>query len=161
MLRITILVDRPSDLHRQFLDIDGFALIDLEHGLILDKLVFPSIVLLLILAPFWSDFGFSRTFFGDETLIASLVNSFLSGLGAFLVWSALESGRIPSALVALGLIAGALGGCRLLGVVLDGGLGPTLLIGPVHVSALIFELGTSVLAFVALSRVRNLGLSAA
>ena len=83
------------------------------------------------------------------------------GLGAFLVWSALESERIPSALIALGLIAGALGGCRLLGVVVDGGLGPTLLIGPVHVSALVFELGTSVLAFVALSRVRNLGMSAA
>ena len=62
------------------------SLIDLEHGLILDKMVFPSIVLLLLLAPFWSDIGLARTFLGDETLIASLANSYLSGLGAFLAF---------------------------------------------------------------------------
>ncbi len=62
------------------------SLIDLEHGLILDKMVFPSIVLLLLLAPFWSDIGLSRTFLGDENLIASLANSYLSGLGAFLAF---------------------------------------------------------------------------
>jgi len=62
------------------------SLIDLEHGLILDKMVFPSIVLLLLLAPFWSEIGLSRTFLGDQTLIASLANSYLSGLGAFLAF---------------------------------------------------------------------------
>ena len=62
------------------------SLIDLEHGLILDKMVFPSIVLLLLLAPFWSEIGFARSFLGDETLIASLANSYLSGLGAFLAF---------------------------------------------------------------------------
>ena len=65
------------------------SLIDLEHGLILDVMVFPSIVLLLVLAPFWSDIGFPRTFLGDETLIASLANSSLSGLGAFLAFLAI------------------------------------------------------------------------
>ena len=64
------------------------SLIDLEHGLILDRLVFPSIVLLLVMAPFWPDIGFPRTFLGDETLTASLANSSLSGLGAFLVFLA-------------------------------------------------------------------------
>ena len=62
------------------------SLIDLEHGLILDVMVIPSVVLLLLLAPFWSEIEISRPFFGDETLIASLSNSFLSGLGAFLVF---------------------------------------------------------------------------
>lgn len=65
------------------------TLIDLEHGLILDKIIFPGIVLLLLLAPFWPDFGFPRTFLGDETLAASLINSALSGLGAFLVFLAI------------------------------------------------------------------------
>ena len=65
------------------------SLIDLEHGLILDVMIFPSIVVLLLLAPFWSEIGISRPFLGDETLIASLSVSFLSGFGAFLAffWS--------------------------------------------------------------------------
>ena len=62
------------------------SLIDLEHRLILDVVVFPSIVMLLVLAPFWPDIGFPRVFLGDETLLASLANSSLSGLGAFLVF---------------------------------------------------------------------------
>lgn len=62
------------------------SLIDLEHGLILDVMVFPSIVLLLLLAPFWSEIGFPRSFLGDESLIAALANSSLSGLGAFLAF---------------------------------------------------------------------------
>ncbi|PKB71964.1 MAG: hypothetical protein BZY87_02910 [SAR202 cluster bacterium Io17-Chloro-G6] len=62
------------------------SLIDLEHGLILDVMVFPSIVLLLLLAPFWSEIGISRPFLGDETLFGSLAVSFLSGFGAFLVF---------------------------------------------------------------------------
>ncbi len=62
------------------------SLVDLEHGLILDVMVFPSIVLLLLLAPFWSEIGYSRSFMGDETLLASLANSSLSGLGAFIAF---------------------------------------------------------------------------
>ena len=62
------------------------SLIDLEQGLILDKMIFPSIVLLLLLAPFWSEIGFARSFLSDETLIASLANSYLSGLVAFLAF---------------------------------------------------------------------------
>ena len=62
------------------------TLIDLEHGLILDKMVVPSLVVLLLVAPFWSEMGITRSFFGDETMIASLAISFLSGLGAFLAF---------------------------------------------------------------------------
>lgn len=62
------------------------SLIDLEHKLILNSMVFPSIILLLLLAPFWTEIGITRTFLGDETLLASLANSYLSGLGAFLAF---------------------------------------------------------------------------
>ena len=51
------------------------SLIDLEHGLILDVMVIPSIVILLLLAPFWTEIGIPRSFLGDETLIGSYVNS--------------------------------------------------------------------------------------
>ena len=62
------------------------AFIDLEHKLILNSMVFPSIILLLLLAPFWTEIGITRSFLGDETLLASLANSYLSGLGAFLAF---------------------------------------------------------------------------
>ena len=62
------------------------SLIDLEHGLILNVMVFPSIVLLLLLAPFWSEIGILRPFLGEETMIASVSNSFVAGAGAFLVF---------------------------------------------------------------------------
>ena len=64
----------------------AISLIDLEHQLILNVMVLPSIVLLLILAPFWTEIGITRSFLGDETLVASLANSYLSGLGAFLAF---------------------------------------------------------------------------
>ncbi len=83
------------------------------------------------------------------------------GLGAYLLWSALAPERFPSALLALSLIAGAVGGSRLVGVLVDGGLGPTLLIGPIHISALVFELATCALAFLAFQRAREAKLSAA
>jgi len=62
------------------------SMTDLERGLILDVMVFPAIVLLLFMAPFWTEIGFPRGFLGDETLIASFANSTLSGLGAFLAF---------------------------------------------------------------------------
>ena len=65
------------------------SLIDLEHGLILNAMVLPSIVLLLVLGPFWTEIGITRSFLGDETIVASLANSYLSGLGAFLAFLAI------------------------------------------------------------------------
>ena len=62
------------------------ALIDLERGLILNSIIFPSLVVLLVLAPFWSELGHSRTFLGSDTMLASLLNSLVAGAGAFLVF---------------------------------------------------------------------------
>ena len=60
------------------------GIIDLERGLILNRVVYPSILVLLVVAPFWSELGLPRTFFGNEGLFFSLLNSVLAGLGAFL-----------------------------------------------------------------------------
>ena len=62
------------------------AIIDLEHGLILNRLVFPSFVVLLILAPFWSDLDLTRSFLGSSGMLASLANSVVAGLGGFLLF---------------------------------------------------------------------------
>ncbi len=62
------------------------SLIDLEHGLILNSMVVPSIVLLMVIGPFWNEIEIERSFFGDETVVASMANSYLSGLGAFLAF---------------------------------------------------------------------------
>ena len=69
--------------------------------------------------------------------------------------------RLGHATTRLTLARWLQGVCRLLGVVVDGGLGPTLLLGPIHISALVFELATGALAFVAFSRARTVRLSAA
>ena len=66
------------------------ALIDLERGLILNRLVYPSVVALILLSPFWSELGLSRAFLGDHNLLASVMNSLLAGLGAFLVFFAIS-----------------------------------------------------------------------
>ena len=62
------------------------ALIDLERGLILNRIMFPSVVVLVMLAPFWSELGLSRTFLDSQTMLASLLNSLVAGAGAFLVF---------------------------------------------------------------------------
>lgn len=62
------------------------TIVDMEHNLILDSMVFPSLVLLLLIGPFWTEIGLTRSFFGSETLVASLANSYISGVGAFLVF---------------------------------------------------------------------------
>lgn len=62
------------------------TLIDLEHRLIFPIVVYPAILALLILAPFWSELGFPREFFGRSGLLGSLLNSLASGFGAFLLF---------------------------------------------------------------------------
>ena len=64
------------------------AIIDMEHGLVLNSIVFPSIVGALVLAPFWTELGLTRTFFGSDSMAASLFNSLVAGGGAFLVFLA-------------------------------------------------------------------------
>lgn len=62
------------------------TLIDLEHGLILNRVIYPAIVALLLLAPFWSELGASRPFLGNTGMLGSLLNSLVAGFGAFLVF---------------------------------------------------------------------------
>ena len=59
------------------------ALIDIEQGLILNRIVYPSIVALFVLAPFWGELGLSRSFLDDDGLLGSFLNSILAGFGAF------------------------------------------------------------------------------
>jgi len=61
------------------------AFIDLERGLILNKLVYPATGIALLLIPFWSQLGFSRVWFGDETTLGI----FLSCLVAAVIASAI------------------------------------------------------------------------
>jgi len=62
------------------------ALIDLEHGLILNRVIYPAIIALLLLAPFWGELGASRPFLGNSGMLGSLLNSLVAGVGAFLVF---------------------------------------------------------------------------
>jgi len=61
------------------------TLIDLEHGLILDKMVFPTVALLLLLSPFWGLIGVDRTFFGTGGVIGSFANSVSAGAVYFAI----------------------------------------------------------------------------
>ena len=62
------------------------ALIDLEHGIIPNKIILPSLVVLIILSPFWTELGLPRSFLGNDNLAGTLINSILTGLGSFLVF---------------------------------------------------------------------------
>jgi len=59
------------------------SVIDFDHGLILDKMVFPAVALLLVLSPFWDQIGTEREFFGTVGLLGSLANSTAAGAGYF------------------------------------------------------------------------------
>ena len=65
------------------------ARIDLERGLILNSITFPGIVVLLVIAPFWSELGVSRPFLGDEDVVASLLSSLVGGVGYSLFFLAI------------------------------------------------------------------------
>ena len=60
------------------------AVIDLDHGLILNRMVYPATAILLLLAPFWPVFGISRPFMGSSGMLESLISSLIAGAGAFL-----------------------------------------------------------------------------
>ena len=61
------------------------ALIDFERGLILNKIVYPTTLVLIAVAPFWAEMSLERSFLSSDSMLASLSNSLLSGVGAFLV----------------------------------------------------------------------------
>ena len=64
----------------------AITLIDLDHRLILNETVIFGTVAALVLAPFWTEIGLTRSFLGDETVLASFVNSIVAGTGAFLAF---------------------------------------------------------------------------
>ena len=66
------------------------AVIDWEHSLILNKIVLPSSVAFLLVAPFWTEIGITRTFLDSSHMWASLVNSLVAGAGAFLLFLAVH-----------------------------------------------------------------------
>ena len=61
------------------------AVIDLEHGLILNKIVYPAIGISLVLSPFWPGLGFGRSFLGES----GMIHSFLSSISGGLIFAAL------------------------------------------------------------------------
>ena len=62
------------------------ALIDFERGLILNNMMYPAMVVLVLMSPFWTELGFSRSFLGNDGLSGTFINSLLTGLGSFLVF---------------------------------------------------------------------------
>ncbi len=75
----------------------AIAIIDIRRGIIPNRIVYPAIVLLLILSPFWNQIGVSRSFFGVDGLLGSGINSLVTGAGCF-AWFAVVAGRVPSGL---------------------------------------------------------------
>ena len=57
------------------------AVIDLEHRIIPNRLVVPASIVLVLLAPFWPDFGIDRAFVFEHARLASFVNSLIAGVG--------------------------------------------------------------------------------
>ena len=65
------------------------AVIDLEQGLILNKVLVPAAVVTLAVAPLWPVLGVERTFLGNTGALASLESSLAAGAGAFLFFLAI------------------------------------------------------------------------
>ncbi len=63
------------------------AIIDLEHRLILNRMVLPAMVVLLAVSPFWTELGIDREFVVDNVYLASFLNSLAAGIGAFVIFS--------------------------------------------------------------------------
>ena len=67
----------------------AIAVIDLEQGLILNKVLVPSAAVMLAVAPLWPVLGVERTFLGNTGVLASLESSLAAGAGAFLFFLAI------------------------------------------------------------------------
>ncbi len=57
---------------------------------------------------------------GAVTEVRALYGGLQIGLGAFLIWAALDPSRWPLALLAYGFVIGAVGDCRFIGLLIDG-----------------------------------------
>jgi leader peptidase (prepilin peptidase) / N-methyltransferase len=61
-------------------------IIDLEHGLILNRIVYPAICISLVMAPFWSNTPLERSFFGHDDMMGNFLSSVVGGALFFLVF---------------------------------------------------------------------------
>lgn len=62
------------------------SIIDLEHGLILNRLIYPAIAILIVLAPFWTELDIPRSFLGISGMAGAFTSSLVAGAGAFLLF---------------------------------------------------------------------------
>lgn len=60
------------------------AVIDLEYGLILNKITYPAIAISLILVPLWSNLGFSRALLWENNMLQVFLSS-LAGAGIYVI----------------------------------------------------------------------------
>lgn len=67
------------------------TIIDLEYGLIHDRILIPTIIFLVFLSPFWPALEIDRPLMGHYGAISSMGNSLLSGGGAFLAFLAVSA----------------------------------------------------------------------
>ena len=97
----------------------AITIIDLEHGLILDKVVLPASVAALLMAPLWPLVGVEREFFWWSGPLASFASSLAGGVAGFVFFLAivfLRPGGMGGGDVKLGGLLGLLLG--LAGVVI-------------------------------------------
>ncbi|MBI2919144.1 MAG: prepilin peptidase [Chloroflexi bacterium] len=66
----------------------ALALIDLEHGLVPDRLVLPGAVLALLISPLWPSLGVARSLGPWEGSLGSALGSVGAGVGALLLFAA-------------------------------------------------------------------------
>ena len=93
----------------------AIAIIDIEHGLILDKIVLPASVAALLMAPLWPLVGVEREFFRGffdwpgsiESLTSSLAGG-VAGFGFFLAIALLRPGGMGGGDVKLAGLLGLL-----------------------------------------------------
>ena len=62
------------------------AIIDLERGLIPNRVLFIGVVIFMVVAPFWTTIGVPRPFLASTDVLASFGNSALAGVGSFLMF---------------------------------------------------------------------------
>ncbi len=89
------------------------ALIDLEHGIVPDIVVYPGIVAALLLAPWWNEIGIARTFLGSSSpwyLLLGSVAGAAIGAGLFAAIILLRPGSMGWGDVTMAALLGLVNG---------------------------------------------------
>jgi len=61
------------------------AMVDHKNKLIPNSMIYPGVVMLIFLAPFWPDLGSTRIFFGISNSTGSFLNSTISGISTYIL----------------------------------------------------------------------------